>query len=209
MDQITDRRVTVMSKRAEPRLDPESREWMDGLRCAAADRDAILAQLYGLLLHAARHEAGRRNDWLRLNAPDLDGVAGQVAADALPAITARLDAFCGRSRFKTWASKFAMSGVSATAGRRLWQTKTMSLDQKIGTGSPPASRHTSAQNGTSCSRRCAGPSMRTSAASSAQCLPPSRCAAYPPPRWPPPAWQPAEEILRTFREPQDRGGPSG
>ena len=65
MDQITDRRVTVMSKRAEPGLDPESREWMDGLRCAAAERDAILAQLYGLLLHAARHEAGRRNDWLR------------------------------------------------------------------------------------------------------------------------------------------------
>ena len=31
MDQITDRRVTVMSKRAEPGLDPESREWMDGL----------------------------------------------------------------------------------------------------------------------------------------------------------------------------------
>ena len=106
MDQITDRRVTVMSKRAEPGLDPESREWMDGLRCAAAERDAILAQLYGLLLHAARHEAGRRNDWLRLNAPDLDGVARQVAADALTAITAQLDAFCGQSRFRTWASKF-------------------------------------------------------------------------------------------------------
>ena len=119
-----------MSRQAEPGLDPESPGWMDGLRSAAAGRDAVLARLHGLLLHAARQEAGRRNRWLRLNGPDRDDLARQAAADALTAITAQLDGFRGQSMFRTWASKFAMSGVSATAGRRFWQTRTMSRDQE-------------------------------------------------------------------------------
>ena len=122
--------VTVMSRQAEPGLDPESRGWMDGLRSPAAERDAVLARLHGLLLHAARHEAGRRNGWLRLSGPDLDDLARQAAAEALTAITAQLDGFCGQSRFRTWASKFVMSGVSAAAGRRFWQTRTLSLEQE-------------------------------------------------------------------------------
>ena len=122
--------VTVMSGRAEPGLDPESRGWMGGLQSPAAERDAVLARLHGLLLHVARHEAGRRNGWLRLSGPDRDDLARQAAADALEAITAQLDGFCGESMFRTWASKFAVSGVSATAGRRFWQTRTLSLDQE-------------------------------------------------------------------------------
>ena len=54
-------RVTVMSLQAEPELDPESREWMDGLQSPIPERDAVLARLHGLLLHVARNEAGRRN----------------------------------------------------------------------------------------------------------------------------------------------------
>ena len=111
-------------------LDPESREWLDGLRSPAAERHAVLARLHGLLLHAARHEAARRNGWLRLSGPDLDHLARQAAAEALTAITAQLDGFCGQSRFSTWASKFVMSCVSAAAGRRFWQTRTLSLEQE-------------------------------------------------------------------------------
>jgi RNA polymerase sigma-70 factor (ECF subfamily) len=123
-------RVTVMSRRAEPGLDPESRGWMGGLQSPAAERDAVLARLHGLLLHVARYEAGRRNGWLRLSGPDRDDLARQAAADALDAITAQLDGFRGQSRFRTWASKFAVFGVSATAGRRFWQARTLSLDQE-------------------------------------------------------------------------------
>ena len=78
----------------------------------------------------ACQEAARRIGWLRLSGPDCDDLARQAAADALTAITAQLDGFRGQSRFRTWASKFAMSGVSAAAGRRFWQTRTMSLDQE-------------------------------------------------------------------------------
>jgi RNA polymerase sigma-70 factor (ECF subfamily) len=103
---------------------------MEGLRSAAAERDAVLARLHGLLLHLARQEAARRIGWLRLSGPDCDDLARQAAADALEAITAQLGGFRGQSMFRTWASKFAMSGVSAAAGRRFWQTRTMSFDQE-------------------------------------------------------------------------------
>jgi RNA polymerase sigma-70 factor (ECF subfamily) len=67
-----------------------------------------------------RREAGRRNRWLRLSGRDLDDLARQAAADALEAITVRLDAFRGQSTFSSWACKFAVSGVAAAAGRRIW-----------------------------------------------------------------------------------------
>jgi RNA polymerase sigma-70 factor, ECF subfamily len=145
MDQITDqapagptcqawpspwRQVTGLWRRAELGLDPESREWMDGLQSPAAQRYAVLARLHGLLLHVARQEAVRRNGWLRLSGPDLDDLARQAAADALTAIAVQLDGFRGQSRFSNWACKFVMFGVSAAAGRRFWQTRTISLDQK-------------------------------------------------------------------------------
>src|SRR5271169_5451922 len=133
-----------MSRQAKPGLDPESREWMDRLRSAASERDAVLARLHGLLLYVARQEAARRIGWLRLSGPDCDDLARQAAADALTAITAQLDGFRGQSRFRTWASKFAMSGVSATAGRRFWRTRTMSFDQedwdRLSSGLPPDER---------------------------------------------------------------------
>jgi RNA polymerase sigma-70 factor (ECF subfamily) len=102
---------------------------MNGLQSPAAQRRAVLARLHGLLLHVARHEAARRNGWLRLSGPDLDDLARQAAADALTAITVQLDGFRGPSRFRNWACKFVMSSVSAAAGRRFWQTRTISLDQ--------------------------------------------------------------------------------
>ena len=113
---------------AELGLDPESRGWMDGLRSPAAQRNAVLARLHGLLLHVARCETGRRNGWLCLSGADRDDLARQAAADALKAITAQLDGFCGQSRFWTWACKFVMFGMSAAAGRRFWQARTASLD---------------------------------------------------------------------------------
>ena len=117
---------------------------MDGLRSAASERDGVLARLHGLLLHLACQEAARRIGWLRLSGPDRDDLARRAAADALEAITTQLDGFRGQSRFRTWASKFAMSGVSAAAGRRFWQTRTMSFDQedwdRLSSSLPPDER---------------------------------------------------------------------
>jgi RNA polymerase sigma-70 factor (ECF subfamily) len=103
---------------------------MDGLKPSAAERGAVFARLHGQLLHVARREAGRRNGWLRLSGPDRDDLAREAAAGALTAITAQLGGFRGQSRFSTWACKFVVFGVSATAGRRFSQARTPSLDQE-------------------------------------------------------------------------------
>src|SRR5713226_2879605 len=130
MDEITDETsrsaMVVMSRRAELGLDPESRRWADELQSPAAERDGVLARLHGLLLHVARHEAARRNGWLRLSGPDRDDLARQAAAHAMRAIAVQHDGFRGDSRFRTWACKFVVFGVSATAGRRFRQTRPIS-----------------------------------------------------------------------------------
>src|SRR5208337_2312049 len=107
-----------MSRQAEPGLDPESRSgWTDwDLLPPSATRSWPGCMDYCWTWRARRRAAGIR--WLRLSGPDLDDLARQAAADALTAITTQLDGFRGQSRFRTWASKFAMSGVSATAPRR-------------------------------------------------------------------------------------------
>ena len=222
--------VTVMSGRAEPGLDPGSRGWMGGLQSPAAERDAVLARLHGLLLHVARHEAGRRNGWLRLSGPDRDDLARQAAADALEAITAQLDGFCGESRFRTWASKFVMSGVSATAGRRFWQTRTLSLDQEDWDRLPcslqPPERAERNELLSALRRAVAeglsGEQRTVFTAVTLHGVPATALAAAPGPTGTrstrrcskraascAPAWQPIEEISRTFRAPLDRSALAG
>jgi hypothetical protein len=74
-------RVTVMSLQAEPELDPESREWMDRLRSAAAERDAVLARLACRALASGCSPRCCPARWWRL--PKLPTAA--VAARAPPA----------------------------------------------------------------------------------------------------------------------------
>ena len=201
---------------------------MSGLRSAASERDAVLARLHGLLLDVARHEAGRRNGWLRLSGPDRDDLARQAAADALRAITVQLDGFRGQSRFRTWASKFAVSGVSATAGRRFWQTRTLSLDQedwdRLSSGLQPPERaernellpplRRAVDEGLSGEQRTVFTAVTLHGVPTAlaAALGSNRNAIYKAlfqagAASCAPAWQPIEEISRTFREPSGLVGP--
>jgi RNA polymerase sigma-70 factor, ECF subfamily len=103
---------------------------MDGLHSPVGERSVVPARLHGLLLKVARHEAGRRNGWLRLSGPDHDDLARQAAAGALRAITAQLGGFQGQSRFVSWAAKFVVFSVSAATGRRSWEAGAVSLNQE-------------------------------------------------------------------------------
>jgi RNA polymerase sigma-70 factor (ECF subfamily) len=100
-------------------LDAESRNWVDALR--ASDEKAI-ADLYALLLRAARFELNRRSAArARLGAADFDDLAHQSADDALLAVMAKLDTYRGDSRFTTWAYKFALLETGVKLRRRLWE----------------------------------------------------------------------------------------
>jgi RNA polymerase sigma-70 factor (ECF subfamily) len=95
-------------------LDAESARWLRSLGASGPERDTATAQLYALLLRIARGQLRRQAGRLPVAGPELDDLAHQAAADALLAITARLDRFRGDSRFTTWAYRFVVFAVSAT-----------------------------------------------------------------------------------------------
>ena len=120
--------AAVLAASAE--LDPESRDWLDGLRAAEpATRDEALGRLHALLLRGARFEVARRRPSLpHLRGNDLDDVATQAADDALVGVLRRLDDFRGASRFTTWAYKFALYEAAVKLRKRAWQGREVPLE---------------------------------------------------------------------------------
>ena len=110
----------------EPLVDPDSRAWLDALRGAPAVRERAVARLHALLLRAARFELTRRD----LPPAELDDLATQAADDALVAVLAKLDTFRGRSRFTTWAYKFAILEAAVLSRRRAWRDREVRLDDR-------------------------------------------------------------------------------
>ena len=120
--------AAVLAEPAE--LDPESRDWLDGLRAAEpATRDEAVGRLHALLLRGARFEVARRRPSLpHLRGNDLDDVATQAADDALVGVLRRLDDFRGASRFTTWAYKFALYEAAVKLRKRAWQGREVPLE---------------------------------------------------------------------------------
>jgi len=119
---------TSASAATDKVLDPESAEWLRTLSVTGREQQAALARLHSLLLRIARSEIRRRTGSLPISGPDLDDLAHQAAADALLAITGKLETFRGESRFTTWAYRFVILEVSAKIGRHLWRRSGVSLD---------------------------------------------------------------------------------
>jgi RNA polymerase sigma-70 factor (ECF subfamily) len=110
-------------------LDPDSREWLRGLRARGAAHDDAVARLHALLLGAARFEVARRRASLpHLRGDDLPDIAMQAADDALMSVLRRLDDFRGESRFTTWAYKFALLEAAVKLRRRAWQGREVPLE---------------------------------------------------------------------------------
>jgi RNA polymerase sigma-70 factor (ECF subfamily) len=110
-------------------FDPESRAWLDSLRADGPVREEAVARLHSLLLRAARFETARRRGALaHLDHAELDDLAMQSADDALLAVLSKLDTFRGRSRFTTWAYKFALLETSVKLRRRPWQEREIPVE---------------------------------------------------------------------------------
>jgi RNA polymerase sigma-70 factor (ECF subfamily) len=81
------------------------------------------------MLRAARFEIGRRLAALEhVRGESLDDLAQQAADDALVAVLAKLDDFRGKSRFTTWAYKFALLEAGVKLRRRAWQGREVVLE---------------------------------------------------------------------------------
>jgi RNA polymerase sigma-70 factor (ECF subfamily) len=110
-------------------IDTESREWLRCLRAEGFSRDDAVSRLHALLLRAARFEVARRRAALPyLRGNELEDIALEVADDALMSVLARLDDFCGLSRFTTWAYKFALLEAAVKLRRRAWQGREVPLE---------------------------------------------------------------------------------
>jgi RNA polymerase sigma-70 factor, ECF subfamily len=107
----------------------DSEAWLSSLRAVGEERELAVARLHGLLLRAARFEAGRRGPTLSgVGGKELDDLAVQAADDALLGVLSRLDTFRGASRFTTWAYKFAVYETSVKLRRRAWQGREVPLE---------------------------------------------------------------------------------
>lgn len=111
-------------------LDADSAEWVRTLTASGGEQDAGLARLHELLVRVAHSELRRRNAWLQIEGPELDDLAYQSAADALLAITAKLAAFRGDSRFTTWAYRFVILEVSSKLERHFWRRPRVSFSSE-------------------------------------------------------------------------------
>jgi RNA polymerase sigma-70 factor (ECF subfamily) len=126
--------VAVPSRRAAERpmtarLDRESQRWLRDLGAPGAGHDEAVGRLHALLLRAARFEVSRRRPAMpHLRGDELDDIATEAADDALMSVLRRLDDYRGRSRFTTWAYKFALLEAAVKLRRRAWQGREVPLE---------------------------------------------------------------------------------
>lgn len=106
--------------RAPVVMDPVSRCWIERLREVGPRHDRAVLELHAFLLRAARRELRRQDRWIPSHpGHDLEDLAQHVTADALLAVTGKLDDFQGTSRFTTWAYGFVQNKVLSAGHRQL------------------------------------------------------------------------------------------
>ena len=109
--------------------DSESLAWLQALSGTGPERLDAVERLHALLLRAARFEVARRRSAFAANAScDFDDLAVQATDDALVAVLRKLHTYRGKSRFTTWAHKFALLEAAEAVRKRAWHGRELSLD---------------------------------------------------------------------------------
>jgi RNA polymerase sigma-70 factor, ECF subfamily len=104
-------------------------DWVATLACAGPARDEALRRLHALMLRAARHQVRRMHSMLPgFGADRCEELANCAADDALTALLGKLGTFEGRSRFTTWAYKFAILQAATEVRRQAWAHREVSLE---------------------------------------------------------------------------------
>lgn len=98
--------------------DSEPTEWVEALSIPGPRQDHAMSSLHQMMLRASRHQVWRmRSSLAGFGTERLEEIANQAADEAMMAVLNKLSTFEGRSRFTTWAYKFAIL-QSATEVRR-------------------------------------------------------------------------------------------
>lgn len=136
--------VTLAAARPPEVAEPE-RDWVAELGSSGPEREAALLDLHRLLVSAARHQVWRMRAQLpHLGPGSLEDLAQCAADDALTALLGKVDTFEGRSRFTTWAYKFAILQAANEIRRQAWSSREVELRDEDG-GSTPVTPETVAE----------------------------------------------------------------
>ncbi|WP_460630316.1 RNA polymerase sigma factor [Intrasporangium mesophilum] len=93
------------------------------------EREDAVRELHALMVRGCRHQVARMRGQLPgLDARDRDDLAVAAADDAVVALLAKLHTFEGRSRFTTWAYKFAILQAATEVRRQAWSRREVPLE---------------------------------------------------------------------------------
>lgn len=128
--------TVAQSAPANPTPD-EPPDWVVALSTPGPECDEALRRLHGLMLRAARHQVRRMRPILGDAGPRLcEDIANGAADEALTALLGKLTTFEGRSRFTTWAYKFAILQCATEVRRYAWRHRDVVLDDATVLGEP-------------------------------------------------------------------------
>ncbi len=108
----------------------EEDRWVELLTTAGPGRADALRRLHGLLLRAARHQVSRMPS-ATLGKSRIDEIVNQAADEALVALLGKLHTFEGRSKFTTWAYKFAVYHAAVEMRRHAWLDREVPLQDQV------------------------------------------------------------------------------
>lgn len=106
--------------------------WWTHLADGGPEGDLALARLHELLVRASRHQVWRLRGLLHgVDADRVDDLAQQAADDAMVAVLRKLPTFEGRSRFTTWAYKFAILHAGVAVRGQAWRDREVPLPDTL------------------------------------------------------------------------------
>jgi len=105
---------------------PVTDDWVARLG-SGRDRDQAIAELHGLMLRAARHQIATMSEAHELGWTRREEIVHAAADEATSAVLSRLSRFEGRSRFTTWAYKFAILQTAVEVRRSAWRRRETDL----------------------------------------------------------------------------------
>jgi RNA polymerase sigma-70 factor, ECF subfamily len=89
--------------------------------------EEAVGRLHDLMVRAAWHQIMRMSEASGLGPARRDEVVMSAADEATVSVLARLDVFEGRSRFTTWAYKFAILHAGVEVRRAVWSRREVDL----------------------------------------------------------------------------------
>lgn len=108
-------------------------DWVTLLSTPGPAQQDALRRLHQLLLRAARHQVARMPALAaQIGAERVADIVNQAADEAMVALLAKLPTFEGRSRFTTWAYKFAILQAAVEMRRQAWRGREVALDEALG-----------------------------------------------------------------------------